>query len=212
MTHSSQDALRSRISDFKVIAGEQQMALSKAMRHILAPDAWAAAITFALSSGRVLDLCTEAALVDRLAVDPGALSVHLASRAWRLPGDVNVSCITAGKLIGQSDVLVGKAMAAGIIGGEIGSQRHSIRLDDLRDFSRRYTFSNEIAERLGCGSRAAGQQLEAAGLKPAHMVYRMVLWDRCEAEQAAGLNPSWQHQLIQSCHVVLSNPAPHTRH
>ena len=102
-----------------MIAGEQQMALSKAMRHILAPDAWAAAITFALSSGRVLDLCTEAALVDRLAVDPGALSVHLASRAWRLPGDVNVPCITAGKLIGQSDVLVGKATAAGIIGGKL---------------------------------------------------------------------------------------------
>lgn len=98
----------------------------------------------------------------------------------------------------QSDVLIGKALAAGVIGGEVGNQRHRIRLDDLRDFSRRYTFSNEIAERLGCSSRAAGKQLEAAGLQPAHMVYRMALWDRWEAEQAVGLKPLWQHQIIQA--------------
>jgi len=197
VTRRSQDALLSRVCNFKVIDADQQMALSKAMRHILAPDAWAASITFALSSGRVLDHGAEAALVDRLAVDPGSLSVYLMSRRWPLPGHVGVSCITAGKLVGQSDVLVGKAMAAGVIGGEAGNQRHSIRLSDLRDFSQCYTFSNEIAERLGCSSRAAGKQLEAAGLQPAHMVHRMALWDRSEAEQAVGLEASWQHQLIQ---------------
>ena len=198
VTRGSYDALLSRVSNFNVVTADQPMALSKAMRHILAPDAWAAAITFSLSAGRVLDCGAEAALVDRIAVDHGALSVHLMSRTWPLPGHVGVSCITAGKLIGQSDVLVGKAMAAGVIGGEAGNQRHSIRLDDLRDFSRRYAVSNEIADRLGCGSRAAGKQLEAAGQHPAHMVHRMILWDRVEAEQAVGLKPMWQHQIVQT--------------
>lgn len=198
VTRPSLDALMSRVSNLTVIAADQHTVLSKAMSHILAPDAWAAAIDFALSSGNVLDGDAEASLVDRLAVDPGALSVCLTSRAWSLPGAVEVSCITAGKLVGQSDVLIGKALAAGVIGGEVGNQRHRIRLDDLRDFSRRYTFSNEIAERLGCSSRAAGKQLEAAGLQPAHMVYRMALWDRWEAEQAVGLKPLWQHQIIQA--------------
>lgn len=197
VTRNSQDALLLRISTIEAIAADQHLALSKAMRHVLSPDAWAAAIDFALSSGVVLDGDPEAALVDRLAVDPGALSAYLMSRAWPLPGGVEVSCITAGKLVGQSDVLIGKAMAAGVIGGEVGNQRHRIRLDDLRDFSRRYTFSNEIAERLGCNSRTAGKQLNAAGLQPAHMVYRTVLWDRYEAERAVGLDASWQHQLIQ---------------
>lgn len=194
---TSCDELLSRASNFVATEADQQMALSKAMRHILAPNAWAAAISFALVSGRVLAGDTEAALIDRLSVDPRVLSGHLTSHAWPLPGDVTVSCITAGKLIGQSDVLVGKAMAAGVIGGEVGSQRHSIRLDDLRDFSQRYTFSNEIAERLGCSSRAAGKQLEAAGLQPMHMVHRMALWDRSEAEQATGLEASWQHKIMQ---------------
>lgn len=197
VTQLSLDALLSRVSNLTVLAANQRTALSKAMRHILAPDAWGAAIDFALSSGIVLDGDAAATLVDRVAVDIGALSAYLMSRSWPLPEAVEVSCITAGKLVGQSDVLIGKAMAAGVIGGEVGNQRHRIRLDDLRDFSRRYTFSNEIAERLGCGSRAAGKQLEAGGLKPAHMVYRMVLWDRWEAEQAVGLEPLWQHQIIQ---------------
>lgn len=197
VTRFSHDALLSRASNFELTTADRHVPLARALRHILAPEAWAAAIDFALSSGKVLNRDMEAAFVDRLAVDPAGLSVHLSSCAWPLPGDVGVSCMIAGKLIGQSDVLVGKAMAAGILCGVLGNQRHVVRLDDLLDFSRRYTFSNEIAERLGCSSIAVGKQLDAAGLQPAHTVYRMLLWGRREAELAFGLDPSWQHQIAQ---------------
>lgn len=196
VTKRSLSEIRNRLPGKVISSKDRLITLNKAMRHVLAPDAWAVALTFALSNG--VDAGPEDAdLASRLLVDPVELFTELSKRVWAIPAGVRVSCITAGKLIGQADVLIGKALTEGLINGVVGFRRHAVELHELRQFSQNYMVTNEIADRLGCTTRTAGTILREAGVQPACMVYRMAVWNRAEAERSQGLAPSLQHALVQ---------------
>jgi len=176
--------------------GSIRKPLSEVLRHILSPEAWARAIENALS-GTIITTDAGLSLTDRLLVEPAKIYGLLKQSDWSFPGDAGVSCIMAGKLIGQGDVLMSKAVTEGAIEGTVGRYSHTIRLADLHAFDRRFAFTNDIARRLGCSPQGAAKQLRAAGLRPVRLVFRMAIWDSVEAEAALALMPLVQHEICQ---------------
>jgi hypothetical protein len=197
VTNESLARLLRQAEGLRHSSGSPLKPLSHVLRRIFSPEAWAVALEVALSGEASIAAQPASNLADQLMVAPGAICAALGQSEWSFPGDIGVSCITAGKLIGQSDVLMSKAVTEGAIAASVGNHRHTIQLRDLHEFSSEYAFTNEIAALLGCSAQSAGKHLRAAGLHPARMVYRMVLWDRRGAEEALALSALPQHQITQ---------------
>lgn len=198
-THLVTTASLNRLASVQGVTGSEESSrrpLAEVLRHIFSPEAWASAVEGALS-GRVVTTATGFSLTDRLLVEPPTIYGLLTQSAWSFPGDAGVSCIMAGKLIGQSDVLMSKAVTEGALSGTTGSCSHTIRLADLYAFDRQFAFTNDIANRLGCSPQGAAKQLRAAGVYPSRLVYRMAIWDRRSADEALALPPSPQFEIDQ---------------
>lgn len=201
ITSASVDRLMGRAERLWRSSGSERQPLSRVLQHVFSPEAWAAALELAITSAATISDDTGASLMDRLMVAPETIYHALLQSSWTFPASVGVSCITAGKLTGQSDVLMSKAVTENAVAGVIGPRSHTIRLADLRAFSTDYAFTNDIAARLSCSPPTAAKALRAAGVRPSRLVYRMALWNRTEAEAALGLEPLAQHRLRQCPHL-----------
>lgn len=198
-THLVTTASLTRLASVEGVTGSAEPSrrpLAEVLRHIFSPEAWASALESALSR-RVVTANAGLSLTDRLLVEPPTIYGLLTQSAWSFPGDAGVSCIMAGKLIGQGDVLMSKAVTERAIAGTAGSYSHTIRLADLYAFDRQFAFTNDIANRLGCSPQGAAKQLRAVGIYPSRLVYRMAIWDRRSADQALTLSPHPQFEIDQ---------------
>ncbi|RYG87504.1 MAG: hypothetical protein EON59_07225 [Alphaproteobacteria bacterium] len=207
VTQKSIRALVERVGALRLPAGDGLQPMSSVLRHIFSPEAWALAMEVALGDDRSALRPGEEPMIDRLMVEPDFIHHVLHRQSWTFPGDVGVSCILAGRLIGQNDVLLSKAVAEGVLDSWKGPKRsHMIRLSDLFDFDQTFAFTNDIAERLGCSPQGAAKQMRNAGLGPSRHVFRMALWNRSDVDAALGLKPKPQHQIVQSARPDSSMP------
>lgn len=198
ITSASVDRLIGRAERLRRSSGSERQPLSRVLQHIFSPEAWAAALELAVTGAATISDDPEATLLDRLMVEPKTIYSALRRSSWTFPASVGISCITAGKLIGQNDVLMSKAVTENAVPGVVGARSHTIRLADLHAFSSKYAFTNDIAGRLNCPPQTAAKELRAAGLRPSRLVYRMALWNRAEAEAALGLEPLAPQRLRQN--------------
>lgn len=183
----SLEGLIGQISDVPITAGPGEISLLEALQGTVNPYPWAAMLKAILDRRlRLLGRGSASlSVAERLLINSQAARKVLDTLQMPdLPTGLSISCLSAARALGISNVLLGKAAHAGFMGATKTTNRLMIPIADLDSFNTNYVFGGFAARLIGIPHRDFTCLMEAHGMKPIARISHKLLWLRREVRSA----------------------------
>lgn len=162
----------------------QPVSLLESMMGVLSPYRWIQVIE---------GICDHTVLAHRPALSANALDLEVCAADLHpfLSGivreeipDLDVSYLTAEKLTGLDDIVVGGAVKSGLIQGRAAGGKTKVPLSELARFGEVFALAKDGARTLGIAPVYFAEAMRSKGYKPAGKAHHCIVWFKADVERA----------------------------
>lgn len=162
----------------------QPVSLLESMTGVLSPDRWIQVVK---------GVCDQTLPAHRPALSANALDLEIRATDLHpfLSGiigeeipDLDVSYLTAEKLTGLDDIVVGGAVKSGLIQGRTVGGKTKVPLSELARFGEVFALAKDGARKLGIAPVYFAEAMRSRGYKPAGKAHHCIVWFKADVERA----------------------------